>query len=128
VRATGLRLAVAESLTGGSLAASLTSVPGASDVFEGGVVAYSAEVKVAVLGLDPEFLGAHGLVSREVATAMAHGVAHVMGAQVAAATTGAAGPGLHDGAPAGRVWVAAVGPGREIASMLEVPGQRADVV
>lgn len=127
-RGAGWGLALAESVTGGCLAAALTAVPGASEVFRGGVVAYSVEAKVAVLGVDPQAIRDHGLVSREVALRMAQGAATLLGAQGAAATTGAAGPGDHGGAPAGRVWVAAVAPGCELAVMLDVAGGRSEVM
>ena len=85
-------IAVAESLTGGLLAAALTDVPGASAVFRGGVVAYATELKAVLLGVDRALLAAQGAVSAEVAGAMATGVRDRLGATVGAATTGVAGP------------------------------------
>jgi nicotinamide-nucleotide amidase len=92
-RARGLSLAVAESCTGGLVAARLTSVPGASDVFRGGVVAYENEVKADQLGVPEETLAAHGAVSAETAAAMASGARSAFAADVAVSTTGIAGPG-----------------------------------
>src|SRR5258705_10393467 len=100
-------IAVAESLTGGLLAGALTDVPGASAVFRGGVVAYAAELKAVLLGVDRGLLDAHGAVSAEVAAAMAEGVRTRLGAAVGAATTGVAGPDPAEGKPAGTVYVAA---------------------
>jgi nicotinamide-nucleotide amidase len=92
-RGRGLTLAAAESCTGGLVAARLTSVPGASDVFLGGVVAYANEVKAEQLGVPAEVLEAHGAVSAETASAMAAGARERLGADVAVAVTGVAGPG-----------------------------------
>lgn len=91
-RARGWTLATAESCTGGLVAARLTSVPGASDVFVGSVVAYANEVKEEQLGVPSEVLNAHGAVSPETAAAMAAGVRARLRADVAVAVTGVAGP------------------------------------
>jgi nicotinamide-nucleotide amidase len=101
-----ISLAVAESLTGGALASSLTDVAGASDVLVGGVVAYRETVKRQVLGVDPELLRTGGTVHPEVAVQMAHGVARLAGADLGVATTGVAGPSPHSGHPPGTVFVA----------------------
>jgi nicotinamide-nucleotide amidase len=87
-----LRLATAESCTGGLVAARLTDVPGASDVVAGGIVAYSNEVKTAELGVPAELIAEHGAVSAEVAAAMARGVRERLGVDVGVAVTGVAGP------------------------------------
>jgi nicotinamide-nucleotide amidase len=92
-RALGLTLATAESCTGGLVGERLTSVPGASDVYLGGVVAYADSVKEAHLGVDRDLLREHGAVSAEAAAAMAHGVRERLGADVGLAVTGVAGPG-----------------------------------
>ena len=96
----GLTLALAESVTGGLIAARLTDVPGASKVLRGAVVPYDREVKTGVLGA-PDV----NAVSSEMALAMAEGACRVMGADVGLATTGAAGPDPHEGAEAGTVWI-----------------------
>ena len=92
-RAQGLKLATAESCTGGLVGARLTSVAGSSDVFLGGIVAYANEVKQAELGVPENVLRTHGAVSAEAAAAMATGVRARLGADVGIADTGIAGPG-----------------------------------
>ncbi len=88
----GMRVAVAESCTGGLIMHRLTNVSGSSRYFLGGVVAYANEVKMQVLGVPEETLAAHGAVSAETAQAMAEGVRRLFGADVALAVTGIAGP------------------------------------
>ncbi len=92
-RSLGLKIATAESCTGGLVAAALTSVAGSSGVFERGFVTYSNEAKAEMLGLDPALIQAHGAVSREVALAMAACALLQSRAQLSAAVTGIAGPG-----------------------------------
>jgi nicotinamide-nucleotide amidase len=108
----GRTLAVAESLTGGLVAAALTDVPGSSVAFRGGVVAYATELKAELLGVDAAMLAAHGPVYPAVAAAMAVGVRDRLDATVGAATTGVAGPGPQDGQPAGTVHIAVSMAGR----------------
>ncbi|WP_148615088.1 CinA family protein [Nocardioides rubriscoriae] len=121
-------LATAESLTGGRLAASLTAVPGASDVFRGGVVAYATEVKVAVLGVPEEVVASVGVVSAQCAAAMARGVRALTGATYGVATTGVAGPTEQEGKRVGTVFVAVAGPDGGPTLALELPGSREQVV
>lgn len=92
-RARGLHLSLAESCTGGRAAALLTSVPGSSDVFLGGVVSYANAAKTALLGVEPALIEAHGAVSVQVAEAMAEGVRRATGSDVGVSITGIAGPG-----------------------------------
>lgn len=99
-------LATAESLTGGLLGAALTAVPGASQVYRGGVVAYATDLKARLLGVDRQLLARTGPVDPEVARAMAQGAARRLAATFAVATTGVAGPGPQAGVPPGRVHVA----------------------
>jgi nicotinamide-nucleotide amidase len=92
-RSRDLKLAVAESCTGGLLAAALTDIPGSSDVFDRGFVTYSNAAKQAMLGVPAAVLETTGAVSRETAEAMAAGALERSGADLAAAVTGVAGPG-----------------------------------
>jgi nicotinamide-nucleotide amidase len=124
-RERGVSLATAESCTGGLMAARLTSVPGSSDVFRGGIVAYDNEVKVARLGVPEAMLAAHGAVSAEVAGAMARGAQEALGADVSLSDTGIAGPGGGtDEKPVGLVYVHASGPDGEAARELRLSGDR----
>ncbi|GFH39356.1 CinA family protein [Streptomyces pacificus] len=107
----GQSLAVAESLTGGLVAAELTSVPGASRSFLGSVTAYATALKRDLLGVDEALLSADGAVHPEVAAQMAAGVRTRMEADWGIATTGVAGPDPQDGQPVGTVFVAVAGPG-----------------
>ena len=124
-RARGLTLGTAESCTGGLVGGRLTSVPGSSDVFLGGIVAYANAVKAAVLGVPAETLAVHGAVSAETAAAMAQGVRRVLGVDVAVSVTGVAGPGGgSDDKPVGLVHFNAVGPGGALAQSWIVPTDR----
>jgi nicotinamide-nucleotide amidase len=104
--ASGQTVAAAESLTGGLVAAALTDVPGSSQAFRGGVVAYATELKAEILGVDSRMLDKHGPVYAPVAAAMAEGVRRRLGATIGVATTGVAGPYSADGFPPGTVHIA----------------------
>ncbi|MEU0334692.1 CinA family protein [Streptomyces sp. NPDC006193] len=106
----GETLAVAESLTGGLVAAEITAVPGASKVFRGSVTAYATELKHRLLGVEAPLLAQRGAVDPQVAGQMAAGVRKVLGADWGIATTGVAGPDPQDGQPVGTVFVAVDGP------------------
>lgn len=107
----GETLATAESCTGGNIAHRFTAMPGASEYFKGGVVAYSNEVKMALLGVDPESLNRYGAVSQSVAEQMAEGVRRATGATYGISTTGIAGPtGGTPEKPVGTVWMAVATP------------------
>lgn len=102
--AAGVTLGCAESCTGGLVAGAITDVPGSSAVFKGGVVAYWPEAKSAVLGVPPALIERCGVVSEEVAAAMAKGARELFSCDVAVATTGIAGPGGgQPGCPVGTV-------------------------
>lgn len=127
-RAERLSLATAESCTGGLVAARLTSVPGSSAVFAGGVVAYSNELKVAGLGVEPALLAEHGAVSAEVAEAMAAGARSRLRVDVAVAVTGVGGPdGGTPEKPVGLVFLHAEGPAGGRALRFELPGDRESI-
>jgi len=124
----GETLAVAESLTGGLVAAELTSVPGASRSFRGSVTAYATTLKSDVLGVDATLLAERGAVDPEVARQMATGVRGALGAGWGIATTGVAGPESQDGQPVGTVYVAVAGPhGVGKVAALRLNGDRADI-
>jgi nicotinamide-nucleotide amidase len=124
-RTQGLTLATAESCTGGLVAARLTSIPGSSDAFLGAVVAYADEVKAAELGVPASVLERHGAVSAETAAAMATGARQRLGAGVAVAVTGVAGPGgATADKPVGLVYLHAEAPGGSLARELNLPGER----
>ncbi len=124
-RERGLTLATAESCTGGMIAARLTDVPGSSDVFMGGVVAYANDVKRRELDVPESVLAEHGAVSAEAARAMAEGARARLGVDVAVSTTGIAGPGGESpGKPIGLVYLHAVGPGGALDQQFEFPGDR----
>jgi len=124
----GATLTLAESCTGGLAAELVTRVPGASRVFLGGVVAYSNELKVRFLGVDPTLLEAHGAVSEEVARAMAEGARRATGATYALAFTGIAGPGGGSAEkPVGLVHLALATPSGTQADQRVFPGTRDEI-
>lgn len=131
-RRLGMTVACAESCTGGLVQAALTDVPGSSDVFKGGIVAYSDEIKERVLGVPREILDRHGAVSRECAEAMARGALQLCGSGLAVSSTGIAGPsGATPTKPVGTVWLAvARRTGDAVttsASLRAIRGSRGDV-
>lgn len=126
LKSRGLRVGVAESCTGGRLAAAFTAAAGASEYFTGGVVAYDNGVKTGVLGVDAATVGRHGAVSRQVAEQMAAGVRRLLGSDFAIATTGVAGPGGETPEkPVGTVWIAVATPrGDVFAELFRFNGDR----
>jgi nicotinamide-nucleotide amidase len=127
LRARGDTIAVAESLTGGMLAAALTAIPGASAAFRGGVVSYATDLKAALLGVPAALLERHGAVHPDVARAMADGVRSRLGATVGVATTGVAGPDPQDGQPVGTVYVAVSAGGGTAVRSLALSGSRQQI-
>jgi PncC family amidohydrolase len=108
LRAKGLTISVAESCTGGLLASRITDVPGSSDYFVGGIVAYQNEVKERMLGIPEEILVEHGAVSEKTAEMMARGCRELFVSDIAVAVTGIAGPGggRRRGKPVGLTYIA----------------------
>jgi nicotinamide-nucleotide amidase len=125
----GRTIATAESCTAGMIAARLTDRPGSSDYVAGGVVSYSNQAKVDLLGVDPALLEAHGAVSEPVAEAMAAGALKRFGADTAVSTTGIAGPGGgSEEKPVGTVCFSVMlADGRTLTRTLRLPGNRSDV-
>jgi competence/damage-inducible protein CinA-like protein len=127
-RAQGLSLGTAESCTGGLVAARLTSVAGATDVFLGGIVAYENDVKLSQLGIEQETIAEFGAVSAQTAAAMAEGAREALDADVGVAVTGVAGPGGGTPEkPVGLVYIHVSGPDGEVARELHLPGDRGAV-
>nr|WP_153456235.1 CinA family protein [Streptomyces smaragdinus] len=124
----GWSLAVAESLTGGLVAAALTAVPGASRTFRGSVTAYATDLKRDLLGVPGDLLADRGAVDGEVARQMAAGVRWRLGADWGLSTTGVAGPEPQDGQPVGTVFLAAAGPGGQNEQVrLSLEGDRDEI-
>ncbi len=123
----GQTVAVAESLTGGLLAASLVEVTGASVVFRGGIVAYATDLKSALLDVPAGLLERYGAVHADVASAMAEGVRRRLDATFGVATTGVAGPDPADGQPVGTVHIAASGQLSTVRRTLSLAGGRRSI-
>ena len=119
-------LSTAESLTGGALSSAIVRIPGASEVFTGGITAYSNEIKISHLFVDPQLISEHTAISQEVAVAMAQGAMRSFGTTWAIATTGVAGPNPVDSHPVGAVWVAIEGPVSECIE-LSLSGERESI-
>jgi nicotinamide-nucleotide amidase len=128
LRRRGERLSVAESCTGGGLGARITAMPGSSDWFVGGVIAYANAVKISLLGVDPAVIEAHGAVSRQCVMAMADGVRRATGAEWGIAVTGVAGPGGGTAdKPVGLVWIGVAGDRGTEGFELRARGDRASI-
>ena len=125
--ADGQTVAVAESLTGGMLAAALTGIAGASAAFRGGVVAYATDLKAALLGVPADLLDRRGAVDPDVAVAMAQGARHRLAATVGVSTTGVAGPDPADGQAVGTVHIAVCGRGQTVRRALALSGSRHEI-
>ena len=105
-----LTLSTSESITGGQLGATITSVPGASRYYLGGVVVYDTEQKARIGGVSRSVLKSHGVISEQTAVEMVMGVQRLTGADYALAASGVAGPAPQEGHPPGVVWIAVAGP------------------
>jgi nicotinamide-nucleotide amidase len=127
LRRQGATIATAESLTGGRLAALLTEIPGSSEVYRGGVVAYATGMKIDVLEVPETVVDKHGVVSADCARAMARGVRRLAGTAYGVSTTGVAGPEEQEGKPVGTVYVGVAGPDGDSAVALELVGDRGSI-
>lgn len=122
-------LAIAESCTGGAIAARFTAMPGASAYFKGGVVAYWNQTKQRLLNVSQDTIARYGVVSKQVACLMAEGIRHAADTHYGIATTGIAGPtGGTPELPVGSVWIAVSSPERTIARLIHVKGDRSKVI
>ena len=127
-RAKGVKIACAESCTGGMIGAALTDIAGSSDVFNGSAVTYSNEAKMNILGVHEETLRLHGAVSSECAQEMAQGARNIYGADYAVSVTGIAGPdGGTEAKPVGTVWFGLAGNDWAVSFMRILPGNRGEV-
>lgn len=124
LREHGSTVAMAESLTGGLVAATLIEVPGASDVVRGGIVAYAPDVKTGVLGVPEDLVATRGTVDEQTARSMAERARIVCDATYGVATTGVAGPDSSEGRPAGTVHIAVAGPSGTSHRLLSLVGGR----
>ncbi len=125
IRERGWKLATAESCTGGLLASRLTDVPGSSDYFVGGIVAYAYEAKVALLNVSWDTLHAYGAVSAETVLEMARGACKALGADIAISISGIAGPGGGlPNKPVGTTWFGLVAPDGEWSYLRQFDGDR----
>ena len=127
LRERGLSLATAESLTGGLLGGRITNIPGASDYYLGGVVAYATAAKASLLGVDPDLLAADGPVSEPVAAAMAEGARKAFGADLGVAATGVAGPTEQSGRRVGTLCLGVADATGTATQTLTAPGDRTQV-
>ena len=127
LKSKGESLSIAESITGGALTSEIVSVPGASHILKGSIVAYSVEIKMRELSVPQELIDRAGVVSEEVALAMADGIRARMNTTWSIASTGVAGPGPHHGIAAGTVWLAIVGPDTRETVKLALEGDRETV-
>ena len=123
----GQTLATAESLTGGGVGAAVTSVPGASEVYLGGVIAYATDLKRTHLGVSDATVRDPGVVSAECALEMARGVVDRTGADWGLSTTGVAGPDPQEGQPVGLVFIGVVGPQGVVVERHHFDGDRDEV-
>lgn len=122
-------LATAESCTGGAIAQAITSIPGSSSVFPGGIVAYSNRIKIDVLGVSEDLIQKHTEVSREVVLGMHRNACRLFGSDYGIATTGLLSPSPDNGTvKAGTVWIAVGTPGKPEVVCIEVNSERVQAV
>ena len=123
-----LKLALAESCTGGLVSNRITDIPGSSEYFWGGVVAYAYEAKVALLGVSWDTLNSRGAVSRETVLEMARGARRVLSTDIAVSVSGIAGPGGGTAEkPVGTTWIGLVAENGEWATLFHFSGDRARI-
>lgn len=125
MRAKGLSLATAESCTGGRISAAITAISGASDVFQGAVVAYQSRVKTELLGVPEEVITKYDVVSEQVSSRMVRGACKCLSADIAIASTGYAGPSsANPNIPVGTIWIACGTENEVLTKRLSLQGDR----
>ena len=122
-----ITLGVAESLTGGLLSATIVNVSGASQIYKGAIIAYSPEIKTKLLGVNPQLIEEQGTVCSQVAEQMAKGTTIALDADFTISTTGVAGPGPHEGKPAGTVYVGISFKNKETTFLFKTNGDRQEI-
>ena len=127
LKANGLKIATAESCTGGLVAKTITNYSGASEVFEYGFTTYSNEAKVKILGVNPETIEQFGAVSEQTAAEMANGARNVSGADIAVSVTGVAGPNASEGKAVGTVCIGVATGEKAYANTFLFAGSRAEI-
>ena len=120
----GLTVATCESLTGGLVGATITSIPGAFAVFRGGLITYASDLKAALAGVDAQWIAEHGVVNDTTARQMATGCAHTCQADLGLACTGVAGPDRQDGQRPGTVHIAVAHDAQVFTRQLSLSGER----
>lgn len=105
LKSAGLSVATCESLTGGGIGAALTSIPGASAVFRGGLITYTPDMKASLAGVDADYIAAHGVINEITAKQLAEGASRVCRSDIGLSCTGVAGPDGEDGESPGTVWL-----------------------
>lgn len=122
-----LSLATCESITGGGIGWTLTSIPGSSAVFVGGLITYASRLKTELAGVDAGFIANHGVINEPTARQMAVGAAKTCSADIAISATGTAGPTGEDGVPPGVVWLGLSFRGQLSARCLRLTGDREQI-
>lgn len=120
----GLTLASCESITAGGIGWMLTTVPGSSQVYRGGLITYASELKARLAGVDAEFIAAHGVINEQTSRQMALGAAQACQADACVSVTGTAGPSGEDGVAPGVVWMGRYFRGTVSAQLLRFTGGR----
>jgi PncC family amidohydrolase len=124
LRERGLTLSVAESCTGGLISHYITTLPGASNFFEAGIISYSAEAKKKILGISPSTIEKHGVVSEDTAIEMAEKIRALTKTDYALSTTGNLGPGVLEGKEKGLIYIAVSNTGQTISREFRFTGNR----
>lgn len=118
--AKGITFASIESLTGGAFGSAVTTIPGASQAYRGGLITYATDLKHTLGGVDADVLATHGAVSQQTAEQLAQQALRLTGADLAVSMTGVAGPDTQEGKPVGTVWIGVAGPHGAVAQLRQL--------